>query len=235
MNCWNQPPELRDELSRRSQDYRQRLEDMKQAGLRTCRDSGIHRPSAVMAERPGVLRDMAIIKDTSQRYQFTSEIGADDDAFNDGVMFDYSDDTYIKTIGEPFPTGFPAQTAIQIAEDYLSTCQDLSERTENTDWQSHRQTGLNALRLAQLRLHSVTPEDVYRFIDRMQNILPPDSEMVSHIMRLITGRDTQAQDLLLAHGLQTVPMTSDNNTNRIIKAARRAGFKKPNYGNSPAC
>ena len=196
------------------------------ASHQLCRESGIDRPSDEMIERPGIIRDMALTKDTSKRHQLTIDIGADHEGFIDGVMFTYRDITHLKTISEPFPQGFPAPRAAQIAKDYLSKCENPDRLPQEADWNHHRQTGLNALRIAQLELHCVSDTDIIEFIDTLTEILPSDSEMVSHVMRIITWRDDQTQDALLQGMLKTTPTTTNNGANRIIKAARRTGLRQ---------
>ena len=62
------------------------------------------------------------------------------------------------------------------------------------------------------------------FVDKIKELLPPDSEMVRHIMAIVTGRDDDLQNALLQGHYHTSAITDANNANRILKAARRAGI-----------
>ena len=199
-------------------------DNLHQAAKQICAQYGIDQPSDDMLERPGVVSDVIQLRDPEQRYELTTDLMPEAEEYIDGVVFKYRDLTYIKTIREPFPEGFPAPTAAEIAEQYLSRCTHPRRNPGDTDWDYYTQAGLTALRRAQLQLHSISPDSMAKFVNKIQELLPPDSEMVRHIMTIVTSRDDDLQNALLQGHYHTSAITDPNNANRIIKAARRAGF-----------
>ena len=198
---------------------------LKQAGKQICREHGIDEPSDQTLSRPGLIRNLSFTKDPDKRYQFGIDAADDDhEDFVDTVMFNYRGLTYTKTISEPFPTGFPAPTAMEIAAQYLSRCHQPDRTPRGADWETHRQTGLDALRLAQLQLHCLHPDDAADFIRNISRILPEREELVRQIMRVATGREESVENALLHGKLKTAPPINDTGAKSIIKEARHAGL-----------
>ena len=151
-------------------------DNLHQAARQICAQYGIDQPSDDMLERPGVVGDVIQLRDPEQRYELTADLMPDIEAFIDGVVFKYRDLTYIKTIREPFPEGFPAPTAAEIAGQYLSRCSHPRKNPGgspgDTDWDYYTQAGLTALRRAQLQLHSISPDSMAKFVNKIQELLP---------------------------------------------------------------
>ena len=174
-----------------------------------------------------MISDLVLSRDTGRRYQLSLEMGAPNEAHVDIVMFRYRDETHVKTIGEPFPRGFPGPTALEIAREFLRMCGEPERRPRrDADWREHRETGLSAARAAQAGLHDLDRSDVADLIDSLEEIFPPRSDMPMHVMRIITGRDQGVHDLILPLGLATQTMTARNDTTRLVREARKAGLRK---------
>ncbi len=191
-----------------------------------CREYGIEHPSEEALDRPGVISDLVLYRDPGRRYQFSMEIWALDEAYADIVMFRYRDETYVKTVGEPFPRGFPGPTALEIAREFLRMCAEPGLQPDGAGWRRHRETGLSAARAAQAGLHDLDPSEVGDLLASLEEIFPERSDMTMHVMRIITGRDQGVHDLILPRGLTTQTMAVRNETTRLVKAARKAGLRK---------
>ena len=178
-----------------------------------------------MLRRPGIISDAVLTRDQEQRYQLVTDIVPQPHDIIDAVIFNYAGRTYLKTIGEPFPKGFPHPTALEIAQEFLQRCSQPGGETEASELQKHRQTAMDAMKLAQLQLHCLTAEAASNFMLRLNDALPENSDMVNHVMRLITARDNSAQDLLLRGRLHTSPILDRNANTKFIKAARSAGLR----------
>ena len=192
-----------------------------------CKEWDIDEPSPTMVLRPGIISDTILTRDPGQRYQLLTDIIPGPHPIIDGVVFNYQGLTYLKTTGEPFPKGFPHPTAIDIAETFLSRCNQHSEtsNTDADDLRQHRQDALDAMRLAQLQLHCITASEAQQFVLRLDHALPKNSDMTTHVMRLITAHANSTQDLLLRGELETIPLLNPNASNKVLKAAKSAGLR----------
>ena len=191
-----------------------------------CREYGIEHPSEEALDRPGVISDLVLSRDPGRRYQLSLEMGAPNESFVDVVMFRYRDETYVKTVGEPFPRGFPGPTALEIAREFLRMCAEPGRQPDGAGWRMHRETGLSAARAAQAGLHDLDRSNVGDLIESLEEIFPERSDMTMHVMRIITGRDQGVQDIILPRGLATQPLARRNDITRLVSAARKAGLRK---------
>ena len=201
-------------------------ETLNRAATELCQEHDINEISYRMLQKPGVILETIKKRDPELRYQLTMDIMPGQDESVDGLVFRYRDTVYMKTIGEPFPKGFPASTAAEIAEQYLERYNSPHRGTQETAWDYYKTTALSVLRIAHMQLHCVSPEDLLSLMDTVSANLPRDTDMPRHILRIVTGRNDSVQDLMLLGHMDTPPVTTRNGAARIIRAARRAGLNE---------
>ena len=143
-----------------------------QAALDLYRQHGIDQASNLMLARPGVIHDAIQSMDPQKACQFTTDLAPHNEAAADGVILRHRETTHIKTILEPFPPGFPATAAADIAQQYIDRCIRSTQDHPGLPRQQMLQDGISALRLAQTHLHTAQPDDIVNLVDNITDMLP---------------------------------------------------------------
>ena len=228
--AWTSAPGVRDEIRKlmcEPSDHPQSPTGPLRTRARVlCREYGIEHPSEEALDRPGVISDLVISRDPGRRYQLSLEMGAPNDSHVDIVMFRYRDETHVKTIGEPFPRGFPGPTALEIAREFLRMCGEPERRPEDADWRGHREAG------TQRRPGRTGRTPRPRPLGRGGPHRQPGGDLPAQ-KRHAHARDEDhhrpgpgVHDLILPLGLATQTMTARNDTTRLVREARKAGLRK---------
>ena len=226
---WDHHPETREtlrEILPAPEDDPSRLDgDFRAATMALFRHHGVDNVTDDILQRPGVISDLTIYMNPSKDYQLSLEMGVPSESHTDAVLFKHDGGIWIKSMAEPFPKGFSAETAMKIAGDFLHLCQQPDRQPEDADWNELRRTGISAFKAARLGLHDVTHEAfavlatcLTELINHQQRDLP------KHMMQTLCGGDQDLQRHLLQGHLTTMQTMDDNHVNRMVKLARRGGM-----------
>ena len=199
--------------------------DFRAATLALLRSNGIDSVTEDILQRPGVISDLIISMEWSKDYQISLELQTPSESHTDAVLFKHEDRVWIKGMAEPFPKGFDAGRAMQIASEFMDLCQEPGCQPEDADWEALHRTGLSGFKAAWLGLHDVPNEAFAALATSLtEQLYEQQRDLPKHMMEILCGGDHDLQRHLLRGYLTRQQTMEDNQLNRVVKAARRGGM-----------